>query len=143
MFARAEQASQTVATDSASFHPLWMSFGTTRVCFVWFRSQFYFTGRTTATCRLADAAARHSVYWSRRRRPEKCGATDRALSAWALPPEARAARIATIVGVGTRGVAAEAAAPEIAHIDNPYGLIEDAARMLRSFRRCPQSMNKL
>jgi len=53
-------------------------------------------------------------------------------SAWialrALPLQARAARIATIVGVGTRGMAAEGDPPETAHINNPYGLIEDAAR---------------
>jgi sugar lactone lactonase YvrE len=45
-----------------------------------------------------------------------------------LPVQAAGAKIKTIVGSGTRGMAAEGDAPEAAHINNPYGLIEDAAR---------------
>src|SRR6266446_3919010 len=49
--------------------------------------------------------------------------------AWgALPLQARTASIATMVGAGTRGMAAEGDAAEAAHINNPYGLIEDAVR---------------
>ena len=45
-----------------------------------------------------------------------------------LPLQAQAGRVATIVGVGTRGTAKDGDAVETAQINNPYGVIEDANR---------------
>ena len=45
----------------------------------------------------------------------------------ARPAQGQAGKVATFVGVGTRGTAADGDPVETARINNPYGLIEDSA----------------
>ena len=46
----------------------------------------------------------------------------------AFPAQAPAGRVATLVGAGTKGAAADGDAVETARISDPYGVIEDAPR---------------
>ena len=61
-------------------------------------------------------------------RREFLGFTSAWIALGVLPLQAQAGRVATIVGVGTRGTAQDGDPVETAQINNPYGLIEDAAR---------------
>src|SRR5262245_14400814 len=46
----------------------------------------------------------------------------------AVPAQAQAAKVATLVGNGMRGTAAEGDSVQTVRINNPYGLIEDKDR---------------
>lgn len=46
----------------------------------------------------------------------------------AFPAQAPAGRVATLIGAGAKGMAAEGEAAETARISDPYGVIEDAPR---------------